>query len=521
MNKRLLGESAASLLRSGRARRPRRAAVLSALGRWAFKVGSWMFAVALLAAGAQLHAQTGIYVSSNNNVGIGTTSPTRMLDITSADAASQIKSTGVNNHGLLIIDETGGGVAKSEIRYNDNGSAQFAAGIDPADSDKYKISNYINVGTNDRLVVTTGGNVGIGTTNPTRGILHVAGGRINLEGNSGDAAAVITLGNATYPTAQITAPYAGGTLSLSGASGNGILIGASGNVGIGTSNPSASLHVTANNGVMFGSSPWPNGYAGQSGGRLALTGINGNACLFLQDDSPVAADVGSSGLYFTGRYSNTGPAWTGYALIAGRKTNATDSDKSGYLVFATNSNWSTATEKMRITSAGNVGIGTTNPTRGILHVAGGRINLEGNSGDAAAVMTLGDATYPTAVIVTPYGGGTLSLESSSGKGLLIDTLGQVHASAFVAPSQTYADFVFKPGYKLEPLSDIETAIKKDGHLPGIPSEAEAKAHGIDLASMQVKLLQKIEELTLHQIDQEKRIGQLEKENAELREKVTK
>jgi hypothetical protein len=115
-------------------------------------------------------------------------------------------------------------------------------------------------------------------------------------------------------------------------------------------------------------------------------------------------------------------------------------------------------------------------------------------------------------------------------GYTLDVNGQVHAAAFVAPSQTYADFVFKPGYKLPPLSDVEAAIKKDGHLPGIPDEAEAKAHGIDLTSMQVKLLQKIEELTLHQIEQQKllegqterldeqskRIEQLEKENTELR-----
>ena len=107
--------------------------------------------------------------------------------------------------------------------------------------------------------------------------------------------------------------------------------------------------------------------------------------------------------------------------------------------------------------------------------------------------------------------------------------GQVYASSFVASSgNNYADFVFKPGYKLEPLSDVEASIRKDGHLPGIPSEAEAKANGIDLASMQVKLLQKIEELTLHQIEQEKRLNeqskdieQLRKENTELLERLAK
>jgi hypothetical protein len=132
-------------------------------------------------------------------------------------------------------------------------------------------------------------------------------------------------------------------------------------------------------------------------------------------------------------------------------------------------------------------------------------------------------------VATFTSGGNVGIGTTT-PGYLLDVAGAVHASAFVAPSQTYADFVFKSGYKLVPLTDVETAIKKDGHLPGIPSEAEAKAHGIDLASMQVKLLQKIEELTLHQIEQQKllesqterldeqskRIGQLEKENTELR-----
>jgi TolA-binding protein len=110
--------------------------------------------------------------------------------------------------------------------------------------------------------------------------------------------------------------------------------------------------------------------------------------------------------------------------------------------------------------------------------------------------------------------GNVGINTSS-PGYTLDVAGQVHAASFVASSgNNYADFVFKPGYKLEPLSAVEASIQKDGHLPGIPSEAEAKAHGIDLASMQVKLLQKIEELTLHQIDEEKHQIEQEKHQVE-------
>jgi hypothetical protein len=94
----------------------------------------------------------------------------------------------------------------------------------------------------------------------------------------------------------------------------------------------------------------------------------------------------------------------------------------------------------------------------------------------------------------------------------LEVNGSVRATSFVSNSTTYADFVFKPGYKLRSLPEVEAAIQRDGHLPDIPSEAEAKVRGIDLAAQQVKLLQKVEELTLYMID-------LQKSNTGLRAEV--
>jgi hypothetical protein len=84
-----------------------------------------------------------------------------------------------------------------------------------------------------------------------------------------------------------------------------------------------------------------------------------------------------------------------------------------------------------------------------------------------------------------------------------------------------------------PLSQVEQAIKKDQHLPGIPSAQEMSSRGVSVGDLQTKLLAKVEELTLHQIEQEKklsaqesqlsdqaqRIDRLEQENAQLREKT--
>lgn len=130
---------------------------------------------------------------------------------------------------------------------------------------------------------------------------------------------------------------------------------------------------------------------------------------------------------------------------------------NSYLDFRLGGTTTTYT-KVRIDSSGNVGIGTTSPS------------------------------YP------------------------LHVNGSVRATSFISNSTTYPDFVFKPGYKLAPLSEVEAQIAEKGHLAGVPSEAEAKKEGIDLAAMQVKLLQKVEELTLYVIE-------LKKENIEQQRQI--
>lgn len=74
----------------------------------------------------------------------------------------------------------------------------------------------------------------------------------------------------------------------------------------------------------------------------------------------------------------------------------------------------------------------------------------------------------------------------------------------------WSDFVFADDYQLRPLNEVESFVKKNKHLPEIPSAKEVYANGLDLAQMDAKLLQKIEELTLYVIKQQKEIEQLKK-----------
>jgi hypothetical protein len=79
----------------------------------------------------------------------------------------------------------------------------------------------------------------------------------------------------------------------------------------------------------------------------------------------------------------------------------------------------------------------------------------------------------------------------------------------------WADYVFTPTYRLTSLPEVEQFIQTHHHLPDIPNAAEVGAHGVDIGQMQAKLLAKIEELTLHLIEQHKTITTLQGRIAEL------
>jgi hypothetical protein len=73
-----------------------------------------------------------------------------------------------------------------------------------------------------------------------------------------------------------------------------------------------------------------------------------------------------------------------------------------------------------------------------------------------------------------------------------------------------ADFVFEKDYDLPSLDSVDKFIKENKHLPEIASATEMQKDGINLSEMNIKLLQKIEELTLYSIEQNKKIENLEK-----------
>jgi hypothetical protein len=67
------------------------------------------------------------------------------------------------------------------------------------------------------------------------------------------------------------------------------------------------------------------------------------------------------------------------------------------------------------------------------------------------------------------------------------------------------DYVFEDDYKLSSLEQVDDFVKKNKHLPEVPSAKQIKDKGLDLAEMNLVLLKKVEELTLHAIRQEREL----------------
>lgn len=81
------------------------------------------------------------------------------------------------------------------------------------------------------------------------------------------------------------------------------------------------------------------------------------------------------------------------------------------------------------------------------------------------------------------------------------------------------DYVFEPDYELATLQEVEAFVKEHKHLPEIPSAKDIERDGLDLAEMNLLLLKKVEELTLHLIEQRNDKVSLQNEVNELRQRV--
>jgi hypothetical protein len=192
------------------------------------------------------------------------------------------------------------------------------------------------------------------------------------------------------------------------------------------------------------------------------------------------------------------------------------------------------TAQMTLLQNGNFGIGTTTPTRPLSFpaVLGKKISLyPGASGDAGmdvwgnelrlhsdysgADITFGYDNYTAGFTerMRVRGNGDVFIGTNnltSGAGYKLRVGGKIFSEEVRVQLQSaWPDYVFDKKYKKLSIQELEKYVNENNHLPNIPSAAEIEKDGQHLGELQRKMLEKIEELSLYIIEQNKRIEILE------------
>lgn len=295
----------------------------------------------------------------------------------------------------------------------------------------------------------------------------------------------------------------------SGSAGIGAVTNATTNIGIGTPTPTQKLHVKTGNVLIEGSTSGQivtigsNGTAGNgwfsgpsilSARHLGIFAKDINSKVTIGSPDQITAEFQNGDVYITrtvkpsGVAINNGPNGT-FEMNKGGKFSIDGEAGAG--------------SRVTILPSGNVGFGTADP-KAKLHVNG--LSIIGEMPTAEDLLKIEQA-YACQTVVENVG-------TFPGVRLFVNgAIGTIDVR--VAP-KSWCDYVFANDYKLKPLSEVESFIKANKHLPEVPSEMEVKAHGVSVNEMMKTHMKKIEELTLYVIELKKITEQQSAEIASLR-----
>jgi hypothetical protein len=488
-----------------------------------------------------------IYNKNFGFVGIGVVNPTAKLH---TSGSVRLESYGNNNteDSVLVTDINGNLKLKSLSTFsNINLNASFTAtngltklGNTVALGDSLRRTTEINLNGYD-FSFGGNGNIGFGTPNPTAQLHLTKGLRLEQFRNTFSQDSVLTTdinGNVVFRYIPLVANnnstgtyqfingltnyndsvFLGGKLNdnvsfnldsiydFSINSGRNKVLNANhnGNIGIGTIAPNFKVDILGNLNLGFDNSS-TSGY--------------------------------SSKLYF-GANAATDALWL--AKFAGANSEAhlrvnlgsAASNNKFSIGNASGSSWKSAFE---VNANGNVSIGTTQSTSlfSVDSTHGVKLSIGNLNWSKTAILTTTslDGIDYTDITVPSLSSNNarLRLSSTGGIGIGVDVIdtayslmvkGKIKSKGLKVQTSGWADYVFNNNYKLNSLEYLEAYVNKNKHLPEIPTANEVIRDGVDVGDMQVKLLKKVEELTLYIIEQNKRINELEKNNKVLKQQNT-
>ncbi|MEW7291254.1 hypothetical protein [Aquimarina sp. 2304DJ70-9] len=521
---------------------------------------------------SMINAQTNTF-PTNGNVGVGTANPEAKLQIQSSGAhhssSPSVRIKDLTNRATMFLESLTDNPTDFVFKNNNRLSWSMST---RASTDNYSLHFFPSTnGTtwgSPTLSLLTNGNVGIGTITPqskleikngTQGVRFLTG--TNTSGY------VLDIGvNDDGVNFSNNSTIRG--FNFKNANGGLLKITSNGNIGVGTTSPASRLDILTNAGqtesfARFKVHDAPNDYfqilnsTGAANQFIPLIkGHHESDNRYSLQIQGVATEVNDSGtnalVNFDARRTN-GPIQTRPLFI-----------------------WTSYTTKMMtMTANGNLGIGITTPKAG-LHVKSASIEeLSTNNHDANLIIegtgssrsmskgaTLGFVVPANAdggnpwqqgrIMVTPdnernaYAAGrmflqtrylsngawrwrnNLVLRSDGNVGIGTTTPdsklavnGKIHAKEVKVDLVGWPDYVFKDEYNLPSLKEVEQHIQEKGHLQNIPSAKEVEENGILLGEMNKKLLEKIEELTLYTIAQEKRLTHQQEINKTLEVRLAK
>lgn len=464
----------------------------------------------------------------NGKVGIGTITPSAKLHVVAPSTATAIDAMIVD---VASFGTTANAEASTFFKVRDVGAANYTP-----------------------FIIKGNGNVGVGAEIPTSK-LHINGDEkkaLRIFRFGGETSKYLSLWHGT--AGAVIDPVGTGKLYLGYDQKTDVLIGSQndGSLGIGVAAPEGKLDINANGftpiirgnggyiptGLRFIDdsytqagqvkewSIWKGNTWAKGLGFMRYDAVNrcaGGICdlsLFLSDNGNVgigttepenaegwdralevkgnnhAKILTSSSGITTGLFSHV----SGYYGTVG----------GGIVGTTTNHPFSIVTNKVNrlvVSNDGKVGIGKLQPNE--------KLDVDGSIANSGDIIANGSNSW---IFHTPDDGrkslhiapkGTTEFDFS--KSLVINNNGNMafhgkfEAKEIKVVLTPTADFVFANDYKLPTLESVEKHIKEKKHLPEIASAKEMEKEGVNVGEFQIKLLQKIEELTLYAIEQQKKL----------------